>query len=154
MGKIAVFKSWTDFNLSDTFLERRVARETLQKTQESSAVLQFSLALEKYALVDTRPRVLVRFLNETKCCCCVSGLYGGGRDVSGGRDQRDEPDEGAEAAAHAAVSGVKSLLVSNPSLNQAPLQQAPPTPAAAKPYYLYIWVSSCSNTSTNISPFL
>lgn len=57
--------------------------------------------------MDTPPRVLVTFLNETKCCCCVSGLYGGGRDVSGRRDQRDEPDEGAEAAAHAAVSGVK-----------------------------------------------
>lgn len=37
-----------------------------------------------------------------------SGLHSRGRDVPGWRDPRDQPDEGAEAAADAAVAGVSA----------------------------------------------
>uniref|UniRef100_A0A452RQ33 AP-2 complex subunit sigma n=1 Tax=Ursus americanus TaxID=9643 RepID=A0A452RQ33_URSAM len=37
-----------------------------------------------------------------------SGLHGRGRDVPGRRDPRDQPDEGAETVADAAVPGVRA----------------------------------------------
>lgn len=40
----------------------------------------------------------------------LSGVHGSRRDVPGWRDSRNEPDEGPEAAAHAAVTWVETWL--------------------------------------------